>query len=226
MSFFDNLGDRLAALGQDIVHWGILIIVALLILVVGRWILRFIRTWTERLLSSRPMDGLWDKSGLKQALEGTEQTPASLAAMVIYAYLVVGLWLVVARVLTLVTIVDLLERLLAWIPLVILAAVIVVISASVANWTANLIRPFAEERNVGWLTWVVRVGIIVFGALFALEVLRIQFAEDIVKLVVAALGIAFAIAFGVGGIDAGKKWWARFGTPKSPGASSNPMDGH
>ncbi|MCH7846100.1 MAG: hypothetical protein IH850_09750 [Acidobacteria bacterium] len=35
------------------------------------------------------------------------------------------------------------------------------------------------------------------------------------KLVVAAGGVALAIAFGVGGIDAAKEWWAKYGTPSA-----------
>jgi hypothetical protein len=49
--------------------------------------------------------------------------------------------------------------------------------------------------------------------LFAMDILEIDFAEDIVKIVVAATAIAGAIAFGVGGIDAGKRWWSRYGLP-------------
>ncbi len=101
----------------------------------------------------------------------------------------------------------------AWIPLLSVAAVTVILAAAAANWTADLIRPFAVDRGVGWLALVAQVAIVIFGILFALELLNIGFAEDIVKLVVAAGGIALAIAFGVGGIDAAKEWWAKYGTP-------------
>ncbi len=50
-----------------------------------------------------------------------------------------------------------------------------------------------------------------------LDLLQIDFAEDIVKLVTAAFGVALAIAFGVGGIDAAKQWWAKYGTPGAKG---------
>jgi hypothetical protein len=46
--------------------------------------------------------------------------------------------------------------------------------------------------------------------------LGITFASDITKIFTAAIGIAFAIAFGVGGIDTAKKWWAKYLAPKSP----------
>jgi hypothetical protein len=55
--------------------------------------------------------------------------------------------------------------------------------------------------------------VIVFGLLFALDLLEVDFAEDVVKIVIASGTIALAIAFGVGGIDAAKQWWAKYGTP-------------
>lgn len=223
MSFWDNLVERLETLGQHIVEWAILIAVALLVLIIGRWIIRLIRTWIEKLLGARALDGVWERSGVSKALEGGDQTPASLIATIVYAYLMVALLLVVARILQLTAIEALLVRLLAWVPLLLLAAVIVIVAAAAGHWTANLVRPFAEEQGVPWLTVVVHVGVIVFGVLFAMDILNIDFAEDIVMIVIAAAGVAGAIAFGVGGIDAGKKWWAKYGTPRDSGGPPSSM---
>lgn len=214
MSFWDSLVDRLQALGENIVEWAILIVIALAVLIVGRWIIGLVRVWTERLLGARALDPVWQRSGVTKALEGGEQTPASIVATITYAYLMVVLLLIVSRILQLTAIESLLVRLLAWIPLLLLAAVIILVFAASGSWLANLVRPFAAEQGVPWLTSVVRVGVIVFGVLLALDALNIDFAEDIVKIIVAAAAIAGAIAFGVGGIDAAKKWWARYGTPK------------
>lgn len=215
MSFWDRLLEELRSLGETLVEWVILIAIALLVLVVGRWILKWIRRILVRILTASWLDAVWERSGLTRALEPSGQTVASITATIVYGYLWVVLWLIVVRILRLTTIEDLLERLLAWLPLLLLAAVIVIIAAAVASWTADLVRPFATDRGVPWLTWLIHVGIIVFGLLFAFDILDINFAEDIVKIVVAASGIALAIAFGVGGIDAAKQWWAKYGTPGS-----------
>lgn len=214
MSFWDSLVERLRTLGENVVEWAILIAVALIVLIIGRWIIGLIRTWIEKLLGARPLDPVWKRSGVAKTLEGGEQTPASIVATIVYAYLMVALLLVVVRILQITAIEALLVRLLAWIPLLLLAAVIIIVSAAAGNWAANLVRPFADEQNVPWLTTLVHVGVVLFGVLFALDILDIDFAEDIVKIVVAAAAIAGAIAFGVGGIDAGKRWWAKYGMPK------------
>lgn len=214
MSFWDSLVDRLRTLGENVIEWAILVVVALVVLIVGRWIIGLIRTWTEKLLAARVLDPVWKRSGMSKALEGGEQTPASIVATVLYAYLMVVLFLIVARILQLGTIEDLLVRLLAWIPLLLLAAVVILVAAAAGSWAANLVRPFAEEQNVPWLTTAVHIAVVVFGVLFAFEILDVTFAEDIVKIIVAATAIAAAIAFGVGGIDAAKRWWSRYGVPK------------
>lgn len=221
MSFWDQLLDELESLGETIVEWTILIVVALLVLIIGRWVVKWIAKILAGLLGADWMQGIWDRSGVSSALEGSAQTVASITATVVYVYLMTGVVLIAARILDLTTIEQLLERLLAWIPALVLAVIIVIIAAAAASWTADLVRPFAVDRGVGWLTWVVQIAVIVFGVVFALELLNIEFAGDLLRIVVAAFGISLAIAFGVGGIDTAKLWWAKYG---SPGASDRMND--
>jgi hypothetical protein len=60
--------------------------------------------------------------------------------------------------------------------------------------------------------------VILFGLLFAMDILQVTFAEDVVKIVIASSTIALAIAFGVGGIDTAKKWWAKYASPSDKGS--------
>jgi hypothetical protein len=213
MSFWDHLWEELKSLGELVAEWVVLIAIALLVLIVGRLIFRWVRRIVERVVGAQSLTGVWDRSGVTKALQSSDQTAASIAGTIVYAYLMIGLWLVVTRILRLETIEDLLERLLAWIPLLLAAAVIVIIAAAVASWTADLVRPFAVDKGVPWLTWLIQIAVIVFGLLFAFDLLEVSFAEDVVKIIVASATIALAIAFGVGGIDAAKQWWAKYGTP-------------
>ncbi len=218
MSFWDQLVAEFESLGQVIAEWLPRILIALLILIIGRWILKWIRTLIEKLLNLSFVQGIFDRAGITSALASSDQTAAGITASIVYAYLVVVLWLLVFRVLQILTLEDLLERFLAWIPTVLLAVLVVVIAASVAGWVAALVKPFADSKGVGWLTWLVHIAVIVFGVLFALDILEVTFAEDITKILTAAAGVAFAIAFGVGGIDTGKKWWAKYLSPKETGS--------
>lgn len=228
MSFWDNFLEEMRSLGETLLEWAILIIIALVILVVGRWILKWVRKLIEKVLDLPWLKPLWDKSGVSKALDASDQTPATILATIAYAYLMVVLWLIIVRVLKLATLEDLLLRVLAWIPLVILAAGIVIIAAAIADWVGDLVRPFAADKGIKWLTYVVKIGIILFGVLFAMEVLHISFAEDLTKIVTFALGAAFAIAFGIGGIDTAKLWWAKYATPSkvdNATGGNNPSQG-
>lgn len=214
MSFWDQLLAEFESLGQVIAEWLPRIIVALLVLIIGRWIVKWIRKLIEKFLNLGFVQGIFDRAGITSALASSDQTAAGITATIVYAYLVVVLWLIVFRVLQIHTLEDLLERFLAWLPTVLLAVLVVVIAAAIASWVAGLVKPFADSKNVGWLTWVVHVGVILFGVLFAFDLLGITFAEDITKIAAAAAGVAFAIAFGVGGIDTAKRWWAKYLSPK------------
>ena len=224
MSFWESLLERAQEFGETVIEWAILLAVALFVLIIGRWIIGIVRNWIEKLLGARALDSVWQRSGIGKALEEGDQTAASIVATVAYAYLMVALFLIVARILNLVTIEGLLERLLGWIPLLLLAAVIIIIAAAAGSWAAGLVRPFAEEQNVPWLTDVVHLGVIIFGVLFAMDIINIDFAEDVVKIVIGAATIALAIAFGVGGIDTAKKWWAKYASPKGSAPESPPTD--
>ena len=220
MSFWDQLVAEFESLGQVIAEWLPRIVIALLILIIGRWILKWIRTLIEKFLNLDFMQGVFDRAGITSALASSDQTAAGITATVVYAYLVVVLWLMVVRVLQIETLEVLLVRFLAWVPVILLAAIVVVIAAAVASWTAGLVRPFANSKDVPWLTWVVQILIILFGVLFALDMLGISFASNITLIFTAAIGVAFAIAFGIGGIDTAKKWWAKYLAPRSSSEDS------
>lgn len=224
MSFWESLLERLRGFGETVIEWAILLAIALLVLVVGRWVIGLIRKAVETVLGAKALDGVWKRSGVAKALEEGDQTPASIVATIVYAYLMVGLLVVVTRILELLAIEVLLIRLLAWIPLLMVAAAIVIIAAAAASWVAGLVKPFADERNIPWLTYLVHIGVIIFGVLFALDILRVTFAEDVVKIVIGATMIALAIAFGVGGIDTAKKWWAKYASPSGSGSDSGPSN--
>lgn len=213
MGFWEQLGAGLAELGQATVKWTVLVIVSVGVFLLGRWLLGLLRSWIRRIADSPALRTVWQKSGVDRALEPTDQTPGSVAGTIVYVYLMTGLLLIIARLLELDPLEDVLANLVSLIPSLLLAALIVVVSAALGNWTAALVEPWATRQNAPWLASAAQIGVIVFGVLFAMDLLNVGFAEDVVKIIVAAAAVALAIAFGVGGIEAGKRWWARYGTP-------------
>jgi hypothetical protein len=210
----EGFKEAFGEIGTTLGDWIPRILVAVLAYLVGRWILRLIRTWTQKLLEMGPVRSVFDGAGITNALAPSGRSAPALVASVIYAFLMLVLWLIVFRVLQIEPIEDLLERLIAVVPLILVAVALVIIAAAVAAFVADLVAPYAERRGVSWLPLAVRVLIIVGGALTALDLLEISFAEDIVKIVTAAAGVALAIAFGIGGIDTAKRWWAKYAAPR------------
>jgi hypothetical protein len=216
---WDNLVDGLqsafASVGTTLGEWIPRILVALLVLVVGRWILKTVMGWVQKLLESSAVQSVFDKAGVTSALEPTETKASAVLATTAYAFLMLVLWLVVFRVLEIQPIESLLERLIAVLPLIVIAVALVVIAAAIANFVADLVQPYAVRREVPWLTTVTRVLILLAGVLAALDLLNIHFAEDIVKIFAAALGVAFAVAFGIGGVETAKQYWGRYLAPRN-----------
>lgn len=215
MSFFDRLEENFNDIGGAVADWAVKIAIAIVVLIIGRWIIGMIKKWVVRLLETDAAKTVFDKAGITNALAPSGRSAAGLIGTVLAAVLMVLLWLIIANILEIEPVVDLLERLLAVLPLILVAVVLVIIAAAVGSFVADLVRPYAQQRGVAWLPTAVRVLVLVVGVLAALDLLEITFAEDIVKIVAAAIGIAFAVAFGIGGIDTAKQWWNRYLSPKS-----------
>lgn len=209
-----GLKDAFASVGTTLGEWIPRILVAILLLIIGRWILRTLRTAIERLLDTPAAKAVFDKAGITSALAPSQRKASSLVAGLGYAFMMLLLWLVIFRVLQIEPIESLLERLIAVLPLILVAVALVIIAAAVGSFVADLVQPYSVQKNVSWLPSVVRIVILVAGALAALDLLEIKFAEDLVKIAAAAIGIAFAVAFGIGGIDTAKRWWGKYLAPR------------
>lgn len=214
MSFVDTLKEAFNNIGGSVGDWAVKIVVALVVLIIGRWIINMVKKWVVRLLETDAVNTVFDKSGVTSALAPSGRSAAKLIGTILGAVFMILLWLIVANILEVQPIVDLLERLIAVIPLIIVAVVLVIVAAAIGTFVSDLVRPYAEQRQLSWLPSAVRIMILLFGVLAALDLLEITFAEDLVKIITAGAGIAFAVAFGVGGIDTAKQWWAKL-SPRS-----------
>lgn len=223
MSFWDRLTEGLRDIGTSIGDWTPKIIGALVILIVGWFVARILRNIVKRILSTKPVQSVLDAAGINSALEGSGYEAPSLAASVIYFFLWLTVLMLAFQALEAATIVNLLQRFLAVLPLILVAFVIVVLAAAVGKFVAGLIEPWSMSNGVTWLPWLTRVGFILFGLVTALEMLEIGFfVNALTTAIMGGIGIAFAIAFGVGGIDTAKKWWAKY---LSPSDSGGPQSG-
>ncbi len=215
MSFWDRLTEELEGIGTAIGEWVPRIIGAVIILLVGWFIAKWVRRIVRRLLDNERVRGFFDRIGIGQALSNAGYSAASLVATVVYGFLMLVVFLIAAEALQLTELSDLLRRLIAFLPQLAIAVVIVMVAAAIGRFVADLVRPWSERQNMGWIPTAIQAGLVAFGVITALDLLGIGVVTNtVLTAVVGAAGLALAIAFGVGGIDAGKKWWAKYGSPK------------
>lgn len=216
MSFWDTLTNRLEEIGADIGNWVPKILGALLILLVGFFIARIVRRIVQRILENDAVEGVLDKAGIGPALRNSGYSAASLGATLVYGLLALVVLLLAATALEVQSLVDLLERLIGFIPVVFVAIVLVVVAAAIGSFLADLVRPWAETHDSQWVPTAVRWGVIIFALLTAFDLVGIgQVSEDVRRAVLLAVGVAFAVAFGIGGVDTAKQWWAKYLSPRN-----------
>ncbi len=185
---------------------------ALAILLIGWFIAKAIRKLVHRVLTRVGFDGLVDRSGLGGYIEraGWADSGLLLAKIVYFAVMIIVLQLAIGAFGD-TAVQDVLNDLLAFIPKVFVALIIVVLTGAVANAVRGFVAPAVSHLDYGnIITQVVTIGIWVIGGFAALD--QIEIAQDIVDTlfttVMASLGAILVIKFGVGGIWAARdRFW-------------------
>lgn len=207
--FFSGVEQGLSDAWERIIEFTPKLIGALIILFVGWLIARLLRTVFDRVFTRLGFDKLLQRAGLTETMNEAGYTASGLLAAVVYWLVLLIALLLAAEALAIDTLTNLLRDLIAYIPLVIVAAVVLLVAAALASFLSDLVRPWAERENIAWLAPVVRWSVIIFGLVAAFNTLNL--AEELVNTLLIALvgtiGITLAIAFGVGGIKAAEKWW-------------------
>ena len=198
---FDNLGDFLPKL-----------VGAIAIFLIGWFIARTLRRLIHRGLTRMGVDNLVDRSGLGGYLERAGYADSGLLlARVIY----VGLMLLVLQLtvdaLDIQAITDVLDDIVAFIPRIFVALIIIFITGAVANFVKDFVSSFTQEQTWGNMATNAATGAIwLIGVFAALD--QIQVAEDVVdtlfQALIGSLAFILVIKFGVGGIWAARdRFW-------------------
>ncbi len=210
-SFFDGVSDGVTAAWTDVVAFAPRIVGAALILLVGWMVAKFIRTAVNRVASGAGLDKLLDRAGLSETLKDNGHTASSVVANIIYWMALLTVFLMAAEAMQVETLTVLLAGLIAYLPLLVVAVVIVIVAAAIGRFVGDMVQPWAERQQVAWVATAARVSVVFTGVIAALNTINV--AEDIVNAlfyaVVGSAAVAFSIAFGVGGIKAGETIWRR-----------------
>lgn len=181
------------------------IFAATLVILLAYWVGRFVRELVSDLLSRLGFNRVFARVGLGEIDKG-ERTPAEVAGyLVLVAVLIVAV-IEAARLLGFDALAALLMQFISFSGPVILGLVILGVGLFLANLVSNIIRE-RETRGSEFLAAAARIAILIISLSMALDQMGV--ADEIVRiaftLLLGAIAVAVALAFGLGARDAAGK---------------------
>lgn len=188
------------------------LLAALVLLFIGWLLAKLARTGIMRLLKLLNFDRVTERSGLESFLKQAELdvSVASVLGNLVYWLIILVMIVTVANSLGLHMVADLFNKVVLYIPNVIVAILVLVFGTILARFINRIV--FAWLKNVGFsgaltVSTFSEYAMMIFVFFIALE--QLQIASELITAAFAiafgAVGLAFAIAFGLGAKD----WAAR-----------------
>ena len=201
MVVMDSVREMLTRVGVFIPR----LIGVLLILIIGWLIAKLIELVIVRVLKLIRLDTLSERSGTSNFLAkgGIKYTLSELLGVLAYWTAMLIVIMTALNALQWTVAAQLLNKVVAFIPNIIVAIFVLVIGMFVSAVLAGVVRTAAsnagikQARLLGRITQVV---VVIFAVVIALEQLNIGkiIIASAVQIILAALGLGLAIAFGVG----------------------------
>lgn len=184
---------------------------ALLILLVGWIIAKIVETAVIRLLKTIQLDRLAEQIQLSDLLAkgGIRRKLSELVGVIIYWLIMFGILIAALNVLNLNQAAQLLQGIVAFLPNVVAALFIIIVGALIGTFLATTVRTAASNAGITQahlLGQLVQTIIVVFVSVAALQQLNIQFVGEAFLVILAAVGLGLALAFGLGCKDLAGRW--------------------
>lgn len=187
------------------------LVVSLVILVVGWLVAVVVEILISRGLVALGFNALCEKIKFTEILKkgNIKYTPSKLASVLIYWIIVIGVILLSADALGITVVRSLLDKILAYIPNVIASILILIFGSLLSSFVGNIVETASGNTNIPHphlLGRIVKVVIVIFAITMAIEQLGIatSIVTSTFQIVLGAIGLAFALAFGIGCKDIAK----------------------
>lgn len=188
------------------------IIGAIILLIVGWFVGKLIGGLVARLAKAVHLDHAGDRTGINDLMQksGSKLTLSKVLGIIVQWAVFLIFVELAAEQLRLPQVTQIIDRAIAFIPNVIVAVLIVAAGAWFAQLLAGLVRGSMKEAKVGGadvMAQVTHSAVIAFAIIAALNQLQVaQIVIDSLYIaVLAALSLAFGLAFGLGGRDSAAK---------------------
>ena len=210
----DDITDSFSNVISSFIEFIPGLVAAIVLLLVGKFVSGFIAGLFKKLLDAVKFDRVVDRSGLGAYVEraGYPDSAALLAKIVGWIIMLIFVQLAVSS-LGIDSIEELVNTFVSWIPNVIIAIILIVITGAAANIARDVLAPSVANVAAGSLILrVVNAMIWIFGGILAFN--QLGFGQEIVQQLWNALTTGLVaiivIKFGVGGIWAARdRFWPR-----------------
>ena len=193
---------------------------ALAILLVGWLLAKVVAALVAKGLRAVRFNQVADRAEIDQFLDraGVRLDPASVVGKLAYWFLLLIFVGAAFNAFGLTQVTALINQVIAYLPNVVVALVVLLVGALLAQLAANLVRGASGTARVGdpgLLAGLARAAVLGFAVLIALNQLQIGAAivNTLFMALVGAIALAAALAFGLGGRDVAGRivedWYAR-----------------
>lgn len=181
----------------------------LIILIIGYFIARSLRWTIQKAFSILKVDSLFDRAGLNGLLAktGMDLTGTKLIADLIYWIIMLVVWVAFFNSIGLEVISNLINQVILFMPNLIVACLIIAVGMYLGDFVEKValatLNSTGQAANAKTFASIAKGGVIFLTATIALSQLGIggNVINTVVQSVFGGLGLAFGIAFGMGGKD-------------------------
>ena len=178
---------------------------AVVILIIGYIVAKILQAVVARVLKAIGFDGWMERGGIKQFFDRaqTSETPATVLGKLVFWLAFIIAITMAADALGISQVSQVLGQLIAYIPSIIAAILILILASLLANFLSGIVR---GATGSDLLANVARYAIIVYAVFAAITELGIavQLTAPTFLIILGAVALAAAIAFGWGGRDVAK----------------------
>jgi small-conductance mechanosensitive channel len=173
---------------------------AIIILIIGYIVARVLQGVVTRVLRSIGFEGWMERGGIKQFFDRsqTSETPASVLGKLVFWFVFIIAITMAADALGIPQVSAVLAQLIAYIPSIIAAILILLLAALLGNFLAGVVRGATGSDLLGSIARYAIIVYAVFAALTQLGV-AVELTAPTFLIVLGAVALALAIAFGLGG---------------------------
>ncbi|KPK97365.1 MAG: hypothetical protein AMJ95_09435 [Omnitrophica WOR_2 bacterium SM23_72] len=197
----DPARNVLSQIGQFLIN----VLLVLIILVIGWLISKLIKTVITKALRAIKVDELSDRIEFDQMLQkgGISYSLSELIGVICYWIALLVTFMVAINAVGLTIAADLLNKVVLYIPNVIAALFILILGMFFATLLRNIVKTAASNAGISHaqlFSKLVEIIVIVFSIVIALEQLNIaiQITQVTLAIILGAIGLGLALAFGLG----------------------------